>query len=356
VSVRQLILQIWFQKMAIHLTIPEKVFILKKYYETRNYRQTIASFHLTFGRLISTSAVNRIINNFDNHGSVSRKPGSGRPSKVNDQNNIDIIQEAIITTPSNSTRKLAVQTGFTRNVVHTILRKKLNFFPYKVRRSHELLPGDTARRTHFCEWFMENVAPDDDRIFYTDEAWVLLSTGPNRQNYRLWSPDNPHENFQMPLHSQKLGIWGAISRRRIYIHFFNFTVTAPRYMEIIDDFIDNMSLEERGTCWFQQDGAPAHTANITLNYLEELFQGRVISKGLWPPRSPDFNPCDYFLWGAIKENIFAKKPQTIDELKQHVTEVVDGIQQETLVSVFDNMHKRVHLCHQHGGDLFEQYL
>ena len=29
---------------------------------------------------------------------------------------------------------------------------------------------------------------------------------------------------------------------------------------------------------------------------------------LWPPRSPDLTPCDFFLWGYVKDNAY--KPQT----------------------------------------------
>ena len=54
------------------------------------------------------------------------------------------------------------------------------------------------------------------------------------------------------------------------------------------------------------DGAPAHTTNRNMEYLDTLFLGRVILyKSIrgqqWPPRSPDLNPCDYFLWGYLKE-------------------------------------------------------
>jgi hypothetical protein len=40
-------------------------------------------------------------------------------------------------------------------------------------------------------------------------------------------------------------------------------------------------------CWFQQDGATARTANSTMQMFSEFFGGRIISRILWPPRSPD---------------------------------------------------------------------
>ena len=46
--------------------------------------------------------------------------------------------------------------------------------------------------------------------------------------------------------------------------------------------------------WFQQDGATAHTARVSMAAVGEVFGDRVISCGLWPPRSPDLTPPDFF--------------------------------------------------------------
>ena len=55
--------------------------------------------------------------------------------------------------------------------------------------------------------------------------------------------------------------------------------------------------------WFQQDGATAHTARISLKVLRQMFTGRLISSRgdvPWPARSPDIAPCDFF-YGDILE-------------------------------------------------------
>ena len=49
--------------------------------------------------------------------------------------------------------------------------------------------------------------------------------------------------------------------------------------------------------------------------IQSLFGDRVIPKGLWPPRSPDLTPSDYFVWGYLKEKIYHNKPQNIEDLK-----------------------------------------
>jgi hypothetical protein len=64
-----------------------------------------------------------------------------------------------------------------------------------------------------------------------------------------------------------------------------------------------------------QDNATAHTGKLSLNALNVVFGERVISRGLWPPRSSDLNPCDLHLWGTLKEKVHVNNPLSLEELK-----------------------------------------
>ena len=132
---------------------------------------------------------------------------------------------------------------------------------------------------------------------FSDEAWFHLSGYVSSQNSRVWASENPHEFVEKQLHSLKVGVWCAMSRRRIIGQiFFTETITAERYRrDIIAPFIDELSDEEKTTGYFQQDVATAHTANSSLRYLSNVFQARLISKGLWPPRSPNLSALDFYL-------------------------------------------------------------
>jgi len=43
-----------------------------------------------------------------------------------------------------------------------------------------------------------------------------------------------------------------------------------------------------------------------------------------PPRSCDLTPLDYFLWGTVKDECYAK-PETIQELKHEIKVAIDEI-------------------------------
>jgi hypothetical protein len=53
--------------------------------------------------------------------------------------------------------------------------------------------------------------------------------------------------------------------------------------------MDQLTAEERQYGYFQQDNATAYTANATMVAIREAFEDRIISRGLWPPRSPDLS-------------------------------------------------------------------
>jgi len=56
--------------------------------------------------------------------------------------------------------------------------------------------------------------------------------------------------------------------------------------------------------------------------IQSFLGDRVISKGLWPPRSPDLTPSDCFLWGYLKGRVYQNKPRTIDAFKANITEEI----------------------------------
>ena len=68
-----------------------------------------------------------------------------------------------------------------------------------------------------------------------------------------------------------------------------------------------------------------HTAEVTLDVLRPVFEDRIISRitdVVWPPRSCDLTPLDYYLLGAVKDKCYSGKPETIKALKDNIREVI----------------------------------
>jgi hypothetical protein len=73
--------------------------------------------------------------------------------------------------------------------------------------------------------------------------------------------------------------------------------------------------------WFQQDGATAHMARISMQVLREMFPGKLTSlRGDvgWPAHSSDLAPCDFFLWGYLKSKVYTHRPENLQALKDAI--------------------------------------
>jgi len=90
--------------------------------------------------------------------------------------------------------------------------------------------------------------------------------------------------------------------------------------------------------------------------LDDVFTERIISKTIWPPRSPDLYPPDFSLWGAMKNSVYSNNPRTIGELKMAITEYIRNVDRAVLNTAFENTFRRVNKCLETGGGNFEHYL
>ena len=86
-----------------------------------------------------------------------------------------------------------------------------------------------------------------------------------------------------------------------------------RYRTMINEFLwrelGDMHVDH---VYFQQDGTTCRTDGETIGLLHGKFQGRVVSRNgdyNWPPRSSDLTPLFFFLWGYVKDKVYADAPQ-----------------------------------------------
>jgi transposase len=76
-------------------------------------------------------------------------------------------------------------------------------------------------------------------------------------------------------------------------------------------FIDDLDQKHGVLNWiFQQNGAPSHTAQETIDWVEENCNLFARS----PANLPDLNPVE-FLWAILKMIVANLRPETLDELK-----------------------------------------
>jgi len=195
-----------------------------------------------------------------------------------------------------SARRQALTLRLNEFSICWILHKDLHYQPYKIQVAQELSERDKVSRLQFCNElydFLKNINDIVNTLLLSDEAHTI------------------HMNFTnifCIVHQWQ--VWHAVPSRGIIGPFCfenaegcTITVNAEWYIVILETLlrIELHPCQQDLLC-FQQDGATAHTAQISMQFLRTLFLGRHIScfgDITWPACSPDLAVPDYFLWGYL---------------------------------------------------------
>lgn len=351
------------------LTLQQRILIVEDMIKTNAASQTARNMNKNFKFKVTRQTVSKLFNKWKHEGSVKdlHIGNSGRPRSARNGLNKEKVQEFVRSHPQMSVTKIAAACGLTKPSVYRILKRDLQMKPYKPMVSQELKVGDDIKRLAFCKHIEElaesgELNPDD--IIFSDESHIYLTTSPNKQNNRVWSPNKPDQRNHIPLHSAKVTVWCGLNATKIIGPYFYedpasgsaTTVTKERYVAMLEELFPRRSINVTNNTVFMQDGAPAHTSRIAMDWLEKRFHGKVISNKsnfIWPPRSPDLNPLDFFLWGFMKQKVHEGKPKSISELKQLIENFIASVSQETLQRVISQFRSRVKKCIAAKGELFE---
>jgi len=66
---------------------------------------------------------------------------------------------------------------------------------------------------------------------------------------------------------------------------------------------------------------------------------------MWPPNSPDLNPMDYVVWGALQQQVYHnQKFTTVDQLKQAIVEEWNKLSQRFIDRSIDEWRHRLTNC------------
>ena len=350
--------------------------IVEFYFATNSIVLTQRHFksHFHVKTAPSRNTILSITEKFIREGSVSNLNSSfsGRKRSARTSERVEEVKERISQDPRKSSRRLSQEVGCSVSTVRRILREDLGLFPYKIWTRQKLSAKDMEAREDFCRWVIRRCDLADtflENIWFSDETHFYLDGRVNTQNNRFWGDSAPDLVSERPLHSKRCTAWCAISSTGVIGPIWledqdgsAATVTAKRYCKVLHRFwgllqrccADNINIQ-----WLQQDGAPAHTARESLDWIQNHFGNRVISKKTiheWPPRSPDLTPPDFFLWGYLKDRVFKNNPKDIPELKKAVASAIKTISPEVCSNVIEEVRKRAELCMMRKGAHLEHVL
>lgn len=255
--------------------------------------------------------------------------------------------------PTTSTRRAGLIFGVNNSIVYKVLKKNKKH-PYKFLKVQALLQRDYLVRQVYCEWFMAQCHGNRrditfaQNVIWTDESTFTNNGLWNPKNTHYWSTENPRL-MRQTAHQYRfsVNVWAAIHGNTIIGPvFIDGTLNTVRFLQLINvtllQYYNNLPENVKNVTWFQLDGAPAHSVVAVREKLTEIFGNRWI--GRWPPRSPDLTCLDFFLWGAIKNDVYSAEVDNVEMLKDRITPAFNTIRQRDLNVVHRNTLLRYNAC------------
>ncbi len=117
---------------------------------------------------------------------------------------------------------------------------------------------------------------------------------------------HPRETVEHKRNSPKVNVFCAVSRNKVFGPYFFETDTArgQSYLDMLQHWLFTLLQEDGPGFIFQQDRASCPLAHECKNFLKERKGNNDLALCAWPPRSPDFTVCDFFLWCYVKDRVY----------------------------------------------------
>lgn len=324
----------------------------------------------------SRASISRLIKKIDATGTTDRKPGSGRRRSIRTTTNIAkvagmICSQEHLPGSHKSPREIERETGISHSSVRRIIKDDLSLNTYKRVAGQKLNEDCKTKRLQRCQQLLQRFPTERStrRIWFTDEKSFTVETPRNAQNNRVYST----ARHKSDIASKRLICQRSHFSRSVMVSVgvSRMGKTRPIFVEPgakIDSHYycqhllgEGLLPDIRAKChlhnWtLQQDGAPSHTARNTIRYLQQE-EVSFIEPNMWPPNSPDLNPVDYAVWGALQQCVYLRRTfTTIDELKQAIVQEWGKLSQSFIDRSISEWRQRLQLVIREQGGHIEHFV
>lgn len=317
----------------------------------------------------SKTSLNRLCKKIDADGTIARKPGSGRPKSVRTVRNIRRVSELICSQEDNpqshkSPREIERETGISRRTVQRIVKQDLQLQTYKRVIGQVINENCEIKRQQRSQQLLDRFPNERSvrSIWFTDEKTFTLATPVNSQNDRVYTAARnkkqvPATRLIREREHFSRGIMVSVGVSRMGKTSVVFVEPGAKVnSEYYCDHVlrhgllpDIQARCNRHNWTLQQDGAPAHTARNTINFLHRE-NINFIEPDMWPPNSPDLNPVDYAIWGALQQKVYLRRKfATIEQLKLAIVEEWQNLSQRFINRSIDEWRRRLEKTVENRG-------
>ena len=335
---------------------------------------------------ISKRQMDRVVSNLKRHGSpvaASRMMGSGRRRSIDSPTKEAIVNLAL--TPPDRTRRhlsqreIASELNISKGTVFQVLNES-SLQCYKRVQCQGLSEANRIARKQKSMLLINRFEDQWRGVWFSDEASFSLHPSLNKQNERIYrsvtcKTNIPPEDLVVESDRQQQSImcYGAMSwygktELRFIEGYAEGQEHLPAYrrkkktvnhetytQEMLPQMFNDISHVMDGDSWcWQQDGARAHTARCTIQWLEGNCP-EFISPDLWPAKSPDLNLMDYCIWSLLLTEVQRNRTDilNIEDLKACLVASWNAIPMDTVKRATSSWVGRLKKCFDVDGGHFE---
>lgn len=357
---------------------------------------------------------------FEQHGVAAiKQPNVGRKKDLASRERI----KAAMLEADLSTRQMAIEADVSAATYRRVMEEEKVVW-YKPGLAQMLKEKDVQTRKDWSRKMIDMIHNQEFatlNTIWTDESWLFPGVHHNRHNSGYWRKkgqfhDRAEKLVQKSQSVPKIMAFCAIHPKFVFLDFisdFHLVESAPRHLikaaeesralanlmgqkgktkeertlaewhtrkgkiltaekyvaflshKVFPFIRSRLSEDEWKTCWWQQDGAPAHSAEQTIHFLQSVFgdrflgysaRSKVHSQHIWPPHSPDLNPLDYWFWNQLKTLMSVRKPKNVSEIRSAALEMSTKFSPEDIKKAINDFPIRLRCLAAHSGAHFEYAL
>ena len=309
---------------------------------------------------VSEKCVRTTIKNYENFGTANETPRSGRPEKFSDQDKRSIIMMSR-KNPTLSLRNLATEFNNIQNnhsvskdTIRRILHRR-GIDSYVAQRKPLLRVTDRMKRKKWCKERLKWGVDEWSRVIFSDESNFQVFNRKSKVFVKRLKSEKYDSRMCVPriqAGGGSVGIWGCISHKGTgCISTYEGTMNQYNYKETLEKYLKPSISKFYGRSrnfFFQQDGAPCHTANSMKDY----FENKHIRLLPWCARSPDLSPIEN-IWSWMDRKMLDVKITSKEHLKHVLTSTWQSIPKELCMKLVESMPRRVKMCFKANGGYFK---
>jgi len=331
----------------------------------KTFSETFLMLQAAFGEeCLSRSCCHQWFKRFkDGRTSTDDDARSGRPSTSINDDNVAKVNALVRSDRRLTIREMAEECNISFGSCQEILTEKLQMRRVAAKIVPKLLTEDQKQhRIHLSEELLQKANDDESflkHVITGDETWVFgydVETKAQSSQWTSKGSPGPKKARQVKSNVKVMLTVFFDCKGVVYYEFLPQGQTINRfvYLETLRK-LRNAVRRKRPELWqsgdwvLHHDNAPVHSALVIRDFCVKNAM-TVIPQ---PPYSPDLAPADFFLFPKLKRSLKGRRFQTVDEIKEKTTELLNTFTKEEFPGAFDQWKHRWEKCVASQGDYFE---